>query len=503
MTQKPYGGLLAGILVLYFLLAAALTYTKRPWADEAWFANISVNILEHGKTGISVLDPLGNANMLGRAFPEIDKEYYIWIPVQEAFYALCYKVAGFSVFSMRGVSMLWGLCALASWFAIALKLTDSMPAAVLTVFLVATDFAFLDAASDGRMDIMCAGLSFGGLASYLMLRERHFQRAIVVSQALCVAAGLTHPMGAIGFITLQFLTIYIDHSRIGWRHVGLALSVYLAGAAVVAAYILPHFTLFKAQLAGALTNRLGVVHSTGSTFVRELTEKYWSFYLPPYATGVAKLRVFIPLIYGLGALGALSLSSVRASRRTMLGMAGVALVAMAFLESAKLYYYLVHSTPYLAALLALWVSSVWTSRKLWLRGIAGGVVAILVALQIGWVAVAVRKDPYHKSFLPMTAFVRDRIEHRSSDHFLVMSSAELGFVTGFNRILSDDALLGYQSGHKADLIIMDERSYDSQFKGFRLSRPEVADFMRGLLDRSDLIYNNGYYRVYSTEKKGF
>ena len=196
MTSKVPWKLLTGIIVLYLLLAASLSFTKRPWADEAWFANISVNILEHGKTGISVLDPLGNANMLGREFPGIDKEYYIWLPVQEAFYALCYKFVGFSVFSMRGISMFWGLCALAAWYSIVLKLTDSVVTAGLTVFLIATDFAFLDATSDGRMDIMCASLAYGSLAAYLWLRVRHFEWAILISQALCVAAGLTHPICA-------------------------------------------------------------------------------------------------------------------------------------------------------------------------------------------------------------------------------------------------------------------------------------------------------------------
>jgi hypothetical protein len=496
MTQKIPWKLLVSILILYIVLAGALTYTKRPWADEAWFANISVDLLQHGKTGISVLDPLGDANMLGRPFPEIDKEFYLWIPTQEAFYALCYKAIGFSVFKMRGISMLWGLCALAAWFAIALKLTGSMTTASLTTFLVATDFAFLDAASDGRMDMMCASLAYCGIAVYLLLRERHFGQAILISQALAVTAGLTHPMGAIGFTALLFLTIYMDHSRIRWRHLGLALIAYLAGAVVVAAYILPNLPAARAQFSGALTGRLGVVHSTLETFLREVTVKYRSFYLPPYASGIALTRALIPAIYVLGALGALSLNSVRASRRAMLGLAAVALVTIAFLDSGKLYYYLVHSTPYLAALLALWVTSVWASRNLALRSIAVGAVVTLVALQLGWVAMAVRKDPYHQSFLPMAAFVETQIEHRQSDRFLVMSSAELGFVIGFNPTLSDDALLGYQSRHRPDLIVVDERSYSSHFEGFEKLAPEIAAYIRAILQKSNLIYTDTYYKVY-------
>ena len=94
------------------------------------------------------------------------------------------------------------------------------------------------------------------------------------------------------------------------------------------------------------------------------------------------------------------------------------------------------------------------------------------------------------------------IDHRPADHFLVMSSAELGFVTGFNpTILSDDALLGYQSGHRADLIVMDDRMYGTHYQGFQQLRPEVADYIRALLEKCSLIYTDGYNKVYATARK--
>jgi len=280
------------------------------------------------------------------------------------------------------------------------------------------------------------------------------------------------------------------------------LIVYLAGAVVAAAYILPGLPVFKAQLSVALTGRLGVAHSALDTFVHELTLKYRIYYLPPYATGFAKLRVLIPAIYGVGVLGALSMSVIRTSQRAMLGLAAAALLTMAFLDSAKMTYYLVHSTPYLAAILALWVSSVWKSGNRLAHGVVASAVVMLVTLQLGWLIMAARKDPYHKSFLPMTAMVKARIDHQQSDQFLVMSSAELGFAIGFTRPLSDDALLGYQSGHRADLIIVDERIYGSHHQSFEKGRPEVAAYIRALLDKCKLIYSDGYYKVYATPPKG-
>ena len=178
-------------------------------------------------------------------------------------------------------------------------------------------------------------------------------------------------------------------------------------------------------------------------------------------------------------------------------MSAVALGSMALLDSGKLYYYLVHSTPYLAAILACAVSAVWPSGRL-LRVSACAAVGALLVLHLGWVAHAVRTDPYHKSFRPMAEFVRRQIQSNHSPRpILVMSSAELGFAIGFDGPLADDALLGFASGRRADLIVFDERSYASHYEGFERYRPEVAAHIRGVLQQYRQVYTDGYYRVYA------
>ena len=489
MTRNRF--LLTGVF-LYLVLASALSYTKRPWADEAWFANVSWSMLHHGNTGISVLDPRGNANMMGREFPQIDKHYYIWLPVQQAVYAIWYKIVGFHLLSMRAFSVLWGLAALLAWFIIVGRLTLNPRAATLAVFLIGTDFAFLDASSDGRMDIMVAALSAGALAAYLLLRERSLNAAVVVSQALAMTAGLAHPMGAIGFISLLFITLSLDGRKsIRLRHVGLAVAVYLVGIAVAAAYFLPGLDLLRAQLGAALTGRLGAANSLWSTLLREVTVKFRLFYLPPYASGLAYSRVLIPVIYALGVAGLVSLRSVRSQPgyRTFFRLMLLAFLAIGALDSGKLYYYLVYSTPFLAAALALWVTG---SVGRW-RYAAVTAAAIVVALQLGWVATVVRRDPYHQSFLPMAQVIKSKIKPSS----IVTSSAELGFAIGFEPPLVDDALLGFASHKNPTLFVYEERSYGSHYSGFEKYRPEVAAHINHLRDvEFRQIYTDGYYRVY-------
>jgi hypothetical protein len=485
-------------LATYLVLAGMLAYTKRPWADEAWFANISVNILENGKTGISVLDPLGNANLLGRSLPGINEEYYLWIPVQEALYSLWYRMIGFSLLTMRAASICWGLVALGAWLVIVGRLTRNRQVASLALCFIATDFAFLDASADGRMDIMCAALSFSAIACYLGWRERHFGFAVLSSQILVVASGLTHPMGAVGFVALLFLIVYLDGRRIRWSHAALAFLAYLVGIAVAGAYILPNMPMFRAQFSGALTGRLGATESIGGTLLREITAKYRDLYLPPSAHGVSALRVLVPLIYaaGLAVVGLTPRLRGNVRYRQLLFLALVALVAISVLDSGKLYYYMVHSTPYLAAMTAVWAYEWWRQGTL-LRVVGGSFVTALVVLQVGWVGVVIRKDSYHRSFLPMAAFVNGWTQKQGGKQVLIMTSAELAFVIGFSRTISDDALLGYQSRRQADLIVFDQRSYQSHLDGFERRRPDIAHYIRRLLAEQYVsVFSDGYYKVY-------
>lgn len=499
-SQPAWKMALALTILSYLTLAGALSYTKRPWVDEAWFANMSVNIAENGKTGISVLDPKGNANMLGREYRRIDEKYVVWMPVQQSLYALWYKAIGFSLLAMRTLSIGWGLVVLIAWFMIVRSATADPVMAVLAATFLSADFSFLYAASDGRMDVMCAGLSYAAIALYLHLREQRLVHAIAGSQALTVTAGLTHPMGAIGFIAVLFLVFYLDRERIKWKHVLTAAGVYLLGVLVVAAYILPDLALFREHLGGALTGRLGAVKSTSNTVVRELTVKYKEFYAPTYTSSkIGLIRLMIPITYLLGVLAAVVLRQIRQVRGVILlvWLTLVSQTAMAFLDSAKLYYYLVHSTPYFAAVLACVVVSLWRVGGI-LRYASTAVGLAVILLQWGWVALSAAKDPYHRSYLPMADYVSRQVSTTGVRPYRITASAELGFAIGFHEPLRDDALIGYQSGRHADLIVFEERSYDSHLGGFAIQRPEVANYIRDLLKREyRCTYTDGYYKVYT------
>src|SRR6476620_2536473 len=121
-------------IAIYFILALWLARTKAPWCDEGWFANPAYNLAFHGYMGSNVVEPSGfylNAYLRGIH----DRTYYV-TPNHLVALAGWFRVFGFSVFSMRVHSILWGTVALAALFYILYRLFPNPGVAQLAVLLV-------------------------------------------------------------------------------------------------------------------------------------------------------------------------------------------------------------------------------------------------------------------------------------------------------------------------------------------------------------------------------
>src|SRR5207244_5704257 len=140
----------------------------RPWFDEGWFSSPALNLLTKGHMGTSVLDP--TATFRSVQLTGINEATYWIMPLYILAQAAWYMLVGFSLPSMRALSVLWGLTALISWYLIIRCLSGEKPVALIAVALVAIDFQFLSSASSGRMDIMAAGLGFARSGAFFCLR---------------------------------------------------------------------------------------------------------------------------------------------------------------------------------------------------------------------------------------------------------------------------------------------------------------------------------------------
>src|SRR5581483_11492897 len=128
------------------------------------------------KLATSIITPaVDDPKTLGLA-----RHTYWVMPLHLLLQAAVYKVFGFSLFTLRGISIVWALGALVSWFFIVRVLTRNSGTAALAAALLGTDYVFILRAADGRMDMMSASLAYAGLAAYLLLRNRSLSLAILV-----------------------------------------------------------------------------------------------------------------------------------------------------------------------------------------------------------------------------------------------------------------------------------------------------------------------------------
>jgi len=187
-----------GIVCVYLLTAGATAATRRPWFDEAAFANPALDLITRGSMGMTISEPTGFGSTPGVTQVHVQDHVYYSMPLANIGQAVWYKLVGFGIFRMRLYHILWGLLALVSWAFIVLTLTGSWVPALLSALVIATDKAFIEAAANGRPDMMSAALGSLAIAAYLALHERDLSAAILVSQALLAVALFTHPIGVSG-----------------------------------------------------------------------------------------------------------------------------------------------------------------------------------------------------------------------------------------------------------------------------------------------------------------
>jgi len=155
------------------------------------------------------------------------------------------KLVGFSVLSVRFLSVLCGAGLIGAGYIIVRKLTGSIFAS-----LIATDTVLLSAAT-ARMDTMTAVFGYASLAAYLSFRERSLNKAVLFG-TICAAGSLfAHPVGIIYSGGMLLAALYLDYpsrprrtddrrSVLQWHHLALAAIPYVAATAIWGLYYTLH-----------------------------------------------------------------------------------------------------------------------------------------------------------------------------------------------------------------------------------------------------------------------
>jgi 4-amino-4-deoxy-L-arabinose transferase-like glycosyltransferase len=474
---------LLAVILFSLVFATGAALTRRPWCDEGWFASIGYSLIHRGMMGMSVLDPHGyifHPNVEG-----IDRYTYWVMPGYPLMQAAWYKVLGVSLFSMRSISLFWGVVALLSWYVVVQWLTGDRPVALLATLLLGTEQHFAFSAATGRMDMMCAALGLLSLALYIRLR-RNFTLALFIASCVSAINLFTHPNAIFGMFALAVLILYFDRNRITLSALLLASCPFLVLGSLWGFYITraPHFFVAQFQAQSRVPHRLELPWNPWKSLLQEIELRYASSYALDRAFP-ENLNRIVPALYLAAIIVVVGVSQLRreAGVRILLIFTAISFVLLMCFQ--KNWYYLVFIIPYYTALLA--VASAWFWRKY--VGSRAFVVALLVpflVVQLGILSFRIVHNDYRGRYLKAVDFLKQ--DAKPGD--LIMGSGELAFELGFDGQVLDDARLGFYTGKKPEYIVLEAHYRYFWLPTLEAYEPKVYRYIADLFkNKYELVYD--------------
>jgi hypothetical protein len=160
------------------------------------------------------------------------------------------------------------------------------------------------------------------------------------------------------------------------------------------------------------------------------------------------------------------------------------------LEGLKTHFYLLYITPLYSILLAISVRWLWMRRAGW-RWAAGAAMLLFVALQAVRTPTSAWRNRRQQTYDPVVRYVRSQFEPNR----LMMGGGGLMFGLGPDWNLLDDVRLGFNSGKRAEVVVIDP-TWDDGIRSMEANSPEIYRFVSHLLETGYReVYNRAGYRV--------
>lgn len=477
------------ILLVFLAIAGGRILTNIPWCDEGFFFSPVYNWITEGHTGTSVIDTAGTP------WVGIEQHMYWQPPLHLLVHGAWLSVFGLNLWAFRACSLVAAMIVLFLYRALLTRFGATPLLRNAALLLIAVDYSFTRGASDGRTDMLASAMGLGSLVAYLNWRDRHFTRALLLSQILTVASGLMHPMGALPPLAM---IVYFFIKDGDWRRVRLSSAAvtvlpYLVGAFCWGLYISEDADAFRRIFLGStLKGRAAGGFNLIAAFKREIVERY----LMPNGLSGASLALRIKLLIPLTYLAAPVIAWLLPGVRRMPHMRSVTILwsfyflIQFFLDNQRNGTYLMHIFPWYAVMLASILFWVWDSRSA-PRVLTGAAFAAVLLLHIGGGLYVIKSNPYRNDFLRAAEFVQ---HNKRSDSF-VNAPPEMGFAFGFGSV-KEDLSLGYFNHKKADIVIMNVR-IRQWMQQQRVDRPPVYEFMKNRLQNDySLRFETRSYQIY-------
>jgi len=436
-------------LFAFLVLALLLAATRPPQSDEGHFANAGAALAAQGRFVMP---------MWTTWIPTLDQRVYSNMPLYFLALGAWFKAFGVSWMSFRVLSVLFGVVMVLSLLATFRSISRERGAFIAALILVALNYDLVNLSS-ARYDVMTAALSWAGIASYLAMRERSLDRAVLVANTLLAAACMTHPYALFGMIGLATFAIVLDRRAIRARHVALAAAPYVVALAGWGAYIAKDPAMFRAQFAenasGRLQSHLGPLGLIGA----EIRERYLGRFAGwrPGAPPLMRVKVVLLVAYAAGLVGCAALPRIRANAaaRALVLFSATSLLLLMVVDAHRWYVYLIYVLPQLALCLALVTDEV-SRIGMWGRWTARVGLASFALFTVASVGYRAALDVHHRAFLPAVSFLRAHV--RAGD--LVIAGGEFGLGLGFEQHVLDDPTFGFRSHRVPAYAVLSTDSHE-------------------------------------------
>jgi hypothetical protein len=472
--------LVTGLVLVFVGLALASAATRAPWCDEAYFAEPAYQLLHIGKlaTVVEPPSPIDDPKTLGT-----DRYTFYTMPLDLVLQAGWYRVAGFGLPQLRALSTLWGMVAIGAWWMILTGIGAGARLRLVALAMIALDYTFIRAGSDGRMDMMSAALGFLGLGLFLRLQERAYSRAVLYGCCGTAASAFTHPIGGIlATAGLGVAMLWYARGRFRWWHVPLAAVPYLVCLGAWGVYIAQAPDIFRAQFSSVSSGRLSAWKEPLAAIAHELRMRWAGPFGLDGQSAAKAVKALVLAVYAGALLWASRWKWLRSSGFGLLAaVAWLDLALLCFAEGTKSAAYLIHVIPWLAALSAVLLTRYW-------RPAGALVFAAVMTIQLLGTVYQISRLQYQHEYVPAIAFLQTRGAE-------VTGVADLGFGLGFQRGLTDDRRLGFYRGARPQLFVLDT-TYLASYRQYQTERPEIFAYVTDKLAHSRLVFANTLYRIY-------
>ncbi|MBV8569671.1 MAG: hypothetical protein JO319_03585 [Acidobacteriaceae bacterium] len=481
--RRAWWLLAAAALAVFLVLTIGYSVTRSPWWDEGMFADVAMHFRNTGHLGSIVLAPHGYLN-----WPGVHEYTYWQLPLYLLTEGVWLRMVPATIQYARLLSVIWGCVYLAAWFLFVRGLTGDGALSTFVTAVVAMDYAVLSAASDARMDMMCAALGELGLASYVSLRTSKPILATALAGLFGAASLFCHPMGAVTTVSIIAIILFLDRRSICWRGVPFAALFYLVGFALCIRYAMENAAIYHAQSSAAASYRIATVAGALHSILYDLRNRYFAYYFW-FLEGAARLKV-CSLLFGLAGVAGIALTPRLRSEvlgKVLLLLAAITYVCVALVDNQDFPIYFIYSAPVLTVCGAFWAYRCWARPLIW-RSAAGALLVAATIASTGAFAVKIHANDFRRQYLSAVQVIKANLPAGGT----VFGGAELGFALGFGPQLVDDRYLGY--GSRAPLPAL--YVMDPNYVGMRSEKTAWQESRKTLAKQYRLIYRNQIYRIY-------